>query len=96
MSRVPGSDGGAWATDPETNYRIGFVPQGIADLIATIEGFTRDDVDARALRAGEGRGRMVGRLLRQVRHPVKDQNGLSSRPDDERHAPRLQPRGPRR
>ena len=47
MSRVPmGSDGGAWATDPETNYRIGFVPQGIgADLIATIEGFSREDVD---------------------------------------------------
>ena len=53
MSRVPmGSDGGAWATDPETNYRIGFVPQGIgADLIATIEGFSREDVDAYALRA---------------------------------------------
>jgi acetyl-CoA C-acetyltransferase len=51
MSRVPmGSDGGAWATDPETNYRIGFVPQGIgADLIATIEGFSREDVDAYAL-----------------------------------------------
>ena len=41
MSRVPmGSDGGAWAMDPETNYATGFVPQGIgADLIATIEGF---------------------------------------------------------
>src|SRR5690606_11187297 len=39
MSRVPmGSDGGAWATDPDTNYTVGFVPQGIgADLIATIE-----------------------------------------------------------
>src|ERR1700760_578746 len=48
MSRVAmGSDGGAWATDPETNYRLGFVPQGIgADLIATIEGFSREDVDA--------------------------------------------------
>ncbi|MGH3981168.1 MAG: acetyl-CoA C-acetyltransferase [Pseudonocardiaceae bacterium] len=51
MSRVPmGSDGGAIATDPETAYDIGFVPQGIsADLIATIEGFTRDDVDSYAL-----------------------------------------------
>ena len=48
MSRVPmGSDGGAWATDPATNYDIYFVPQGIgADLIATIEGFSREDVDA--------------------------------------------------
>ena len=48
MSRVPmGTDGGAWAMDPETAYDTYFVPQGIsADLIATIEGFTRDDVDA--------------------------------------------------
>ncbi len=48
MSRVPmGSDGGAWAQDPETAYQTGFVPQGIgADLIATIEGFSRTDVDA--------------------------------------------------
>jgi acetyl-CoA C-acetyltransferase len=47
MSRVPmGSDGGAWATDPETNLKTGFVPQGIgADLIATLEGFSRRDVD---------------------------------------------------
>jgi acetyl-CoA C-acetyltransferase len=47
MSRVPmGSDGGAWAMDPETNYQTSFVPQGIgADLIATIEDFSRDDVD---------------------------------------------------
>jgi acetyl-CoA C-acetyltransferase len=47
MSRVPmGSDGGAWAQDPETAYQTGFVPQGIgADLIATIEGFSREDVD---------------------------------------------------
>jgi acetyl-CoA C-acetyltransferase len=48
MSRVPmGSDGGAWAQDPETAYQTGFVPQGIgADLIATLEGFSRTDVDA--------------------------------------------------
>src|SRR4051812_9865742 len=44
MSRVPmGSDGGAWAMDPETNYDTSFVPQGVgADLIATVEGFSRD------------------------------------------------------
>ena len=55
MSRVPmGADGGAWASDPDTNYRIGFVPQGIgADLIATIEGFSREDVDAYAARSQE-------------------------------------------
>ena len=51
MSRVPiGSDGGAWAQDPETNSATLFVPQGIgADLIATLNGFTRHDVDAFAV-----------------------------------------------
>ncbi len=55
MSRVPmGSDGGAWAMDPETNYDTSFVPQGIsADLIATIEEFSREDVDAYAARSQE-------------------------------------------
>jgi acetyl-CoA C-acetyltransferase len=53
MSRVPmGSDGGAWPMDPESNYATSFVPQGIsADLIATLEGFSRDDVDAYAVRS---------------------------------------------
>ena len=48
MSRVPmGSDGGAWVLDPQTNLHCHFTPQGIgADLIATLEGFTRQDVDA--------------------------------------------------
>jgi acetyl-CoA C-acetyltransferase len=55
MSRVPmGSDGGPWALDPETNYDSSYVPQGVgADLIATVEGFTRDDVDAYAARSQE-------------------------------------------
>ncbi len=63
MSRVPmGTDGGAWAMDPATSYDTSFVPQGIsADLIATLEGFTREDVDRYALRsqkrASEGLGR---------------------------------------
>jgi acetyl-CoA C-acetyltransferase len=50
MSRVPmGSDGGPWAMDPETNYDTSFIPQGIsADLIATIEEFSREDVDGYA------------------------------------------------
>lgn len=50
MSHVPmGSDGGPWAMDPETAYGTGFVPQGIgADLIATLEGWGREDVDAYA------------------------------------------------
>ena len=51
MSRVPmGSDGGAYAMDPAVAMPIYFVPQGIgADLIATREGFSRDDVDAYAI-----------------------------------------------
>jgi len=51
MSRVPiGSDGGAWAQDPETNARTGFVPQGIgADLIATLAAWSREDIDSFAL-----------------------------------------------
>jgi acetyl-CoA C-acetyltransferase len=55
MSRVPmSSDGGAWAMDPATSFATDFVPQGIsADLIATLEGFTRTDVDALAARSHE-------------------------------------------
>src|SRR5579864_702022 len=55
MSRVAmGSDGGAWAMDPETNYDTSFIPQGVsADLIATVEEFSRDDVDVYAARSQE-------------------------------------------
>ncbi|OON81817.1 acetyl-CoA C-acetyltransferase [Streptomyces tsukubensis] len=79
MSRVPmASDGGAWAMDPMTNLDTTFVPQGIgADLIATIEGFTRHDVDSyaalsqeRAVAAWKG-----GRFDRSV-IPVRDRCGL--------------------
>jgi acetyl-CoA C-acetyltransferase len=51
MSRVPmGTDGGAWVFDPSVAWQQYFVPQGIsADLIATMEGFTREDLDACAV-----------------------------------------------
>ncbi len=51
MSRQPiGSDGGAWSVDPDVAFRTYFTPQGIgADVIATLEGFTRTDVDAFAV-----------------------------------------------
>lgn len=51
MSRVPmGADGGAWAMDPAVAYKTYFAPQGIgADLIATMYGFSRNDVDAYAM-----------------------------------------------
>jgi acetyl-CoA C-acetyltransferase len=77
MSRVPmGSDGGAWAMDPETNYDTSFVPQGIsADLIATVEEFSRDDVDAYAARSQEraAAAREEGRFAQSV-VPVLDLN----------------------
>src|ERR1700761_4352619 len=70
MSRVPmGSDGGAWAMDPETSFETSFVPQGIsADLIATVEGFTRDDVDAFAARSQEraARAQKEGRFAQSL------------------------------
>jgi acetyl-CoA C-acetyltransferase len=77
MSRVPmGSDGGAWAMDPETNYDTSFVPQGIsADLIATLEEFSREDVDAYAARSQEraSAAREEGRFAQSV-VPVLDIN----------------------
>jgi acetyl-CoA C-acetyltransferase len=77
MSRVPmGSDGGAWAMDPETNYDTQFVPQGVgADLIATIEGFSRDDVDEYAVRSQEraAAAQAEGRFAKSV-IPVLDIN----------------------
>lgn len=79
MSRVPiGSDGGAWAMDPATNYDTYFVPQGIgADLIATIEGFDRDDVDRYAVRSQQRAAAAwdAGYFADSV-IPVVDQNGL--------------------
>lgn len=79
MSRVPmGSDGGPWAMDPETAFAADFVPQGIsADLIATIEGYDRDAVDAFAAEshARAARAWREGRFSRSV-IPVRDRNGL--------------------
>lgn len=51
MSRTYiGADSGAWSADPWCSYHNHFTPQGIgADLIATLDGFTRRDVDAYAL-----------------------------------------------
>ncbi|HXF45230.1 MAG TPA: acetyl-CoA C-acetyltransferase [Burkholderiaceae bacterium] len=79
MSRVPmGSDGGAWAQDPETSLNTQFIPQGIsADLLATLEGFTREDVDSFAF-ASQRRAAAAqaeGRFDRSV-VPVRDAIGL--------------------
>lgn len=79
MSRVPmGSDGGPWAMDPETAFAADFVPQGIsADLIATIEGYDRDDVDRFAATSHERAAHAwaEGRFARSI-VPVRDRNGL--------------------
>jgi acetyl-CoA C-acetyltransferase len=86
MSRVPmGSDGGAWALDPETNYETRFIPQGIgADLIATLEGFSREDVDAFAAesQARAAKAQANGYFARSV-VPVQDRNGLTVLDHDE-------------
>jgi acetyl-CoA C-acetyltransferase len=79
MSRVPmGSDGGAWAQDPQTNLKTGFVPQGIgADLIATLDGYDRDDVDTFGMHshqkaaAAQKANRFVKSLV-----PVRDDCGI--------------------
>ncbi|MCW8278361.1 acetyl-CoA C-acetyltransferase [Pseudomonas sp. PCH199] len=79
MSRVAmGGDGGAWALDPETNLHSHFTPQGVgADLIATLEGFSRQDVDAYALHSQQkaARARADGSFSKSL-VPVQDQNGI--------------------
>ncbi|MBC3363713.1 acetyl-CoA C-acetyltransferase [Pseudomonas sp. SWRI154] len=79
MSRVPmGSDGGAWALDPQSNLHGHFVPQGIgADLIATLEGFNREDVDAFAMQSQQkaARARDNGSFHKSL-VAVRDQNGI--------------------
>jgi acetyl-CoA C-acetyltransferase len=86
MSRWPmGSDGGAWVLDPRVNQTLGFAPQGIgADLIATLEGWGREDVDAFALRSHQRAAvaRADGRFARSV-VPVHDIAGLPMLDHDE-------------
>ena len=91
MSRVPiGADGGAWAQDPATNSATDFVPQGVgADLIATLEGFSREDVDRFAVtsqqRAAHARdsGYFSGSVV-----PVQDMLGQTILEQDEFIKPR--------
>jgi acetyl-CoA C-acetyltransferase len=86
MSRVPmGSDGGAWAMDPATNYDTYFVPQGIsADLIATMEGFSREDVDRYALRSQKlAASAWEKKAFAKSIVPVLDRNGLTVLERDE-------------
>lgn len=90
MSRVPlGSDGGAWAMDPRTNLKADFITQGIgADLIAAVEGFTREQADAFAYRsqmkaaAAKANGSFSKSIV-----PVKDMNGITILAEDEYNRP---------
>ncbi|MDH3021163.1 acetyl-CoA C-acetyltransferase [Gordonia alkanivorans] len=90
MSRVPmGSDGGALFTDPATAYDHYIVPQGIgADLIATMEGFSREDVDAYAAesQARAEKAWTSGYFAKSV-VPVKDINGVTILDHDEHRRP---------
>lgn len=91
MSRIPiSSDGGAWYGDPTVGWNTYFVPQGVgADLIATLGGFTRDDVDRYALESqrraavAQGEGRFNGSLV-----PVKDVIGQVLLAQDEYPRPK--------
>ncbi len=79
MSRIPmGSDGGPWALDPETNLKSSFVPQGVgADLIATLDGYSREDVDAFAVGSQQkaATAQANGYFDKSV-VPVKDHSGV--------------------
>ncbi len=86
MSRwTMGSDGGAWFMDPRINQGTAFVPQGIgADLIAMLEGFSRQDLDAYALRSHQraAAARAAGHFKRSI-VPVTDIAGLAMLAEDE-------------
>jgi acetyl-CoA C-acetyltransferase len=90
MSRVPmGYDGGAWVLDMRVNSHTDFIPQGIsADLIATLEGFSREDCDNYALRSQKlaGIAKAEGRFNKSV-VPVLDINGLTILAEDEFNRP---------
>ena len=86
MSRVAmGSDGGAWASDPATAFGTSFVPQGIgADLIATLEGFSRQDVDTFAVQSQQRAAKaQANGLFANSVVPVRDRNGVTVLDHDE-------------
>ncbi|OIV37974.1 acetyl-CoA acetyltransferase [Mangrovactinospora gilvigrisea] len=90
MSRVPmASDGGAWLLDPETNAATGFVPQGVsADLIATLDGRSRTQVDEFALLSQTRAANALdkGFFERSV-VPVRDRAGTAVLERDEHPRP---------
>jgi len=90
MSRVGmAASGGAWSTDPEVAFKTYFVPQGIsADLIATRDGFSRDDVDAYAIESQKrAKNSWDNGYFSKSVVPVKDINGLTILDHDEHMRP---------
>jgi len=86
MSRVPmGSDGGAWPTDPSSAFKTYFAPQGVsADLIASLYGFSRDDVDAYAVESQKrAAAAWADKRFAKSVVAVRDQLGLSILDHDE-------------
>ncbi len=89
MSRVPmGSDGGSMF-DPDFQWRVGSVPQGIsADLIATLRGYSRADLDGFAVETQRRAGLALARdAFKRSLVPVKDRNGLTILAVDEHPRP---------
>ena len=90
MSRVPmGSSRGPWATDPQVATGTMFIPQGIsADLLATLYGYSRDDVDRLAVSSQQRAaaawddGRFEGSVI-----PIEDRNGVPLLAHDEHMRP---------
>ena len=89
MSRVPiGADGGPMAFETKVASRTNYVPQGIgADLIATIEGFTRQDLDAYALMSQKRASEAIKNKRFRSMVPIYDQNELLLIAEDEHVRP---------
>jgi len=90
MSRVEmESDGGPLLFDPESIIKSGYVPQGIsADLIATIEGYSRGDLDAYALISQQRTAHAwENNYFEKSIIPIKDKAGLVILEKDEHPRP---------
>jgi acetyl-CoA C-acetyltransferase len=91
MSRIMmGSDGGAWFSDPAVAKSTGYIPQGVsADLLATLDGYTRTDVDAYAARSQQrAAAAWAGGYFSESVVPVHDGMGQPLLASDELVRPR--------
>ena len=90
MSRVPmGQDDGPILYDPDVVGKINYIPQGVAaDLIATIEGFSREQVDAYALQSQNraASAQRNGYFSKSIVE-IKDRTGLTILDHDEHVRP---------